>query len=84
MHCQRRRSGCRSICGIVQRHASAAIVDKLYQETRRILLLPEVRSRFEPAGTNIVGNSPAEFAKIIRDDFARWAGVIKAAGVKMD
>ena len=63
---------------------SPAIVDKLYQETRRILFLPDVRNRFEPSGTNIVGNSPAEFAKIIKDDFARWAGVIKAAGVRME
>jgi len=44
--------------------------------------LPEVRNRFEPSGTNIVGNSPAEFAKIIKDDYARWGSVIKTAGVK--
>ena len=62
----------------------AAIVDKLYQETRRILNLAEVRNRFEPSGTNIVGNTPDEFAKIIKDDFARWAGVIKAANLKVD
>ena len=60
------------------------IVDKLYQETRRILLLAEIRNRFEPSGTSIVGNSPAEFTKIIKDDYARWAGVIKAAGVKLE
>ena len=63
---------------------SSAIVDKLYQETRRILFLPEVRNRFEPSGTNIVGNTPDEFSRIIKDDFARWAGVIKAANIKMD
>ena len=61
-----------------------AVIDKLYQETRRILLLPEVRNRFEPTGAFIVANSPAEFSKIIADDFARWAGVIKAAGVKAE
>ena len=61
-----------------------AIVDKLYQETRRILFLPEVRNRFELSGANIVGNSPAAFSKIIKDDFVRWAGVIKAAGVKAE
>ena len=60
------------------------IVDKLYQETRRILLLAEIRNRFEPSGTSIVGNSPAEFTKIIKDDYARWAGVIKAAGVRLE
>jgi tripartite-type tricarboxylate transporter receptor subunit TctC len=65
-------------------NTTPAIVNKLYQETRRILFLPEVRNRFEPSGTNIVGNTPAEFTKIIKDDYARWAGVIKAAAVKVD
>ena len=60
------------------------IVDKLYLETRRILLLPETRSRFEPTGTMIAGNTPAEFARIIRDDLAKWAVVIKASGAKME
>ena len=61
-----------------------AIVDKLYQETRRILFLPEVRNRFEPTGTVMIGNTPAEFAKIIKDDLAKWAVVIKASGAKME
>jgi tripartite-type tricarboxylate transporter receptor subunit TctC len=57
-----------------------AIVDQLYRETRRYLTQPAVRSRYEPTGTNIVANTPAEFAAVIRDDYARWARVIKAAG----
>ena len=61
-----------------------AVVDKLYQETRRILALPELRNRFEPTGAVIVGNTPSEFAKIIRDDLARWASVIKASGAKVE
>ena len=61
-----------------------AIIDKVYQESRRILLLPETRNRFEPTGATIVANSPAEFAKIIQDDFVRWGGVIKAAGVQVE
>ncbi len=60
------------------------IVEKLYQESRRILMLPETRSRFEPTGTVMVGNTPAEFAKIIKDDLAKWAVVIKASGAKME
>jgi tripartite-type tricarboxylate transporter receptor subunit TctC len=61
-----------------------AIVDQLYRETQRYLTQPAVRSRYEPTGTNIVANTPAEFAAVIRDDYARWAGVIKAAGVKVE
>jgi tripartite-type tricarboxylate transporter receptor subunit TctC len=60
------------------------LIDKLYQETQRYLTRADVKSRFEPTGASIVANTPAEFAKIIRDDYARWAGVIKAAGVKVD
>jgi len=60
------------------------VLDKLLQETRRILALPDLRNRFEPTGAIIVGNTPAEFAKIIKDDLARWAVVIKAAGAKIE
>jgi tripartite-type tricarboxylate transporter receptor subunit TctC len=60
------------------------IIDKLHQETRRILSLPELRNRFEPTGAIIVGNTPAEFAKIINDDLARWAAVIKTSGAKIE
>ena len=61
-----------------------AILDKLYQETRRILFLPEVRHRYEPTGAMMIGSTPAEFAKTIRDDLAKWAVVIKASGAKME
>ena len=60
------------------------IVLQIQQETRRILNLPEFRDRFEPTGTVMVGSSPAEFAKTIKSDLAKWAVVIKASGATMD
>jgi len=60
------------------------IVDKLYRETKRVLFLPEFRSHFEPTGTQMVGSSPAEFAKTIKTDLAKWAVVIKSSGAKLD
>ncbi len=60
------------------------IVDKLYRETKRVLDLPEFRNKFEPTGTRMVGSSPAEFAKTIKADLAKWAVVIKSSGAKMD
>jgi tripartite-type tricarboxylate transporter receptor subunit TctC len=60
------------------------IVDRLYRETSRVLALPEIRNRFEPTGTVMVGSSPAEFAKTIKSDLAKWAKVIKSSGAKMD
>lgn len=58
--------------------------NKLYQETRRILLTPELRNRFEATGTFIIANTPHEFAQIIQHDLAKWAVVIKASGAKIE
>ena len=60
------------------------IVDKLYRETKRVLFLPEFRSRFEPTGTQMAGTTPAEFAQAIKKDLAKWAEVIKVSGAKLD
>jgi tripartite-type tricarboxylate transporter receptor subunit TctC len=58
-----------------------SIVDKLYGAVRTVLARPEVKSRFEPSGTVLVGSSPKQFAETIRQDIARWGNVIKAAKV---
>ncbi len=61
-----------------------AIIDRLYAATKAALAKPEVKNRFEPTGTVLVGNTPKEFAQNIRSDIARWAKVIAAAGVKAE
>jgi tripartite-type tricarboxylate transporter receptor subunit TctC len=60
------------------------IVNQLYRETSRILALPDLKSRFEPTGTVMVGSTPKEFAATIKSDLAKWAKVIKASGAKLD
>ena len=61
-----------------------AVVEKLYTETRPVLARPEVKSRFEPSGTVLVGSSPRQFSETIRQDITRWGNVIKAAKVTAD
>jgi tripartite-type tricarboxylate transporter receptor subunit TctC len=46
-----------------------------------MLSRPEVKSRFEPSGTVLVGSTPKQFAETIRKDIAKWGNVIKAAKV---
>lgn len=58
-----------------------AIIDKLYTTTKAILAKTEVKQRIEPSGTVLVGNTPKEFAEIIRSDLARWGKVISIAKV---
>lgn len=60
-----------------------AIVDKLYQSTVKAFKDPQLKARFEKSGTTLVGNSPAEFAKIIKSDLDKWRLVIKSANMSV-
>jgi tripartite-type tricarboxylate transporter receptor subunit TctC len=59
----------------------AAIVNKLHQDTVKVLAQPDIRARFTQLGLDTVGNTPAELAAIIKSDIAKWGKVIKEAGI---
>ena len=59
------------------------VLDKLHGETVKALATPEVRKRFDELGLEPVGNTPAEFAAIIKKETPDWAKVIKDAGIKL-
>jgi tripartite-type tricarboxylate transporter receptor subunit TctC len=59
------------------------VLEKLHAETVKTLALPEVRRKFDELGLDPVGNTPAEFAAIIRKEAPEWAKVIKDAGIKL-
>jgi tripartite-type tricarboxylate transporter receptor subunit TctC len=59
-----------------------AIIEKVHRETVRVLALPEVRRSLDVLGLDLIGNSPAEFASVIKAEIPQWAAVIKAAGIK--
>ena len=58
------------------------IVNRVSIETAKIVASPEIRSRFENLGIEIVGSTPAEAARFLDDEIAKWANVINVAGVK--
>jgi tripartite-type tricarboxylate transporter receptor subunit TctC len=59
-----------------------AIVEKVHQDTLKVLAMPDVRTRFENNGLDVIGSSPAEFADVIRTEIPYWAKIIKEAGIK--
>src|SRR3954463_8833617 len=59
------------------------VLDKLHGETVKALAMPEVRKKFDELGLEPVGNTPAEFAAVIRKETPEWAKVIKDAGIKL-
>jgi tripartite-type tricarboxylate transporter receptor subunit TctC len=61
-----------------------AIVARLSEEIRKSLGKPETRERMKGLGAVVVGDTPAEFAAFLKQDYERWARVIKASGVKAE
>ena len=60
------------------------IVNRLSQETDKVLASPEIRARFDTLGIFPGGGTPEQAAKFLNDEIARWAKVITTAGVKAD
>jgi tripartite-type tricarboxylate transporter receptor subunit TctC len=60
------------------------IVMKIHGEVVKILQSPDLKARLGPQGIELGTNSPAEFARFIRDDNAKWGRIIKEAGIKAD
>ena len=58
------------------------IVDRLYQETRKILDIPCGAGEAHRARQRAGSMMPAECDKFFRDDIAMNAALVKAAGIK--
>jgi len=57
------------------------VVSKVHEEVVKALAVPAVKERYLAQGAELVGSSPEEFARLIRDELRRWAEVVKAAGI---
>lgn len=62
----------------------AAVVQRVSREIAAIVRLPEVRQQFAGLGAEPVGNTPEEFAAFTKAELAKWAGIVKRAGAKVD
>jgi tripartite-type tricarboxylate transporter receptor subunit TctC len=61
-----------------------AVINKLNAEMVKILRLPDVVERLAALGVEIVGNTPEEFARIIKADVLKWGKVVRDSGAKAD
>src|SRR6202166_3800803 len=59
------------------------VLDKLHTETVKALAMPQLRKKFDKLGLEPVGNTPAEFAVVIRRETPEWAKLIRDAGIKL-
>jgi tripartite-type tricarboxylate transporter receptor subunit TctC len=57
------------------------VVEKINAEVRRIVELPEVKSKLTEIGAVPSPMTPEEFVDFIKAERAKWEGVVKAAGL---
>ncbi len=56
----------------------------LHREISAVLQIPIVRTRLTEEGGDVVGGTPEQFAAYIALETAKWARVVKVAGVKAE
>lgn len=60
------------------------IVARLNAEFRKILELPDIKQRLGATAMEPAGGTPEQFGELIRSEIAKWARVVKEAGIKAD
>jgi tripartite-type tricarboxylate transporter receptor subunit TctC len=60
------------------------IIGKLHASTVKVLRTAETKQAMANVGASVVGNSPEEFAKFIREERTKYAKIVRDANIKMD
>jgi tripartite-type tricarboxylate transporter receptor subunit TctC len=61
-----------------------AVVETLAGAVREVLRTPAVATRFAQIGVDLVGDSPAEFARYIEAESRKWKDVVRRSGARAD
>jgi tripartite-type tricarboxylate transporter receptor subunit TctC len=61
-----------------------AVVQRLNDEIRAILEMPDVRARFADLGFDVVGDRPEEFAAFLRAENVKWKKIAEISGTRLD
>lgn len=62
----------------------AAVVNRLNQEINRALASPDVVADVKARGMEMDPGSPADFARFVRAEVAKWAKMVKITGVTVE
>lgn len=63
---------------------SPAIAARIGKEFAAALRVQEIRDRLDAVGAEVAGTVGEPFARMVRDDVARWAKVVKSAGIRIE
>ena len=67
---------------LAPRATPRAIVGRLHTTLTQTLQAPPMKARLTDMAFDVIGSTPDEFAKLIRDELATWGTIIHTAGLK--
>ncbi|MEI6320313.1 MAG: tripartite tricarboxylate transporter substrate binding protein [Pseudomonadota bacterium] len=62
----------------------AAIVGRMQSAVRSVVERDDIRRQYAAEGNDGVGSTPEQFAAVVREDIARYAKIVRDAGIKAD
>jgi tripartite-type tricarboxylate transporter receptor subunit TctC len=62
----------------------APLIEQINQDVRRAMSNPEVVSRLQGQGIDVLLSTPAQMRQRSLDDLKRWGDIIRSAGIKLD
>ncbi len=72
-------------CGVVvPRNVPVEVINTLNREINAGLAAPKMKARIADLGGTVLPGSPDDFGKLIAADTAKWAKVVKFAGITAD
>lgn len=69
---------------LAPRGTSADIVKILYDATMRVLQQPDVRKRIQDTTSDIIGNTPQQFAAQIKETFERYQKLVRERKITLE
>jgi len=67
---------------VAPRRTATAIIERLHREIVAALGDPTISKRLAAQGLEPIGDTPAHFARYLRDEGAKWGKVVRTAGIR--
>lgn len=71
-------------CVVAPAGTPKAIIDRLNAEIVKALNTPEMRQRLADDGAEVESSTPAELARFVHSEIAKWAKAVKDSGARID
>ena len=71
-------------CVVAPAGTPKLIIDKLNTEIVKALNTPEMRQRLADDGAEVESSTPAELARFVHSEIAKWAKAVKDSGARID